>query len=182
VDITALAIDVDHLVRPGGLLDILEGLVPEQTTAAETGHRGKVAGALARRGCPGARTGRDCPPQLDLRHHPSPQDPPSPRHARGGEVIQAVLSRFRSQHQPRPCLAPAPEPTVRPLYGPCPVPPPKVSLIKEPHYRPGPAADPVLVRLHEDWYAAEALLLAGLMDATAATDPWTAARRTFGEG
>lgn len=46
--ITALAVDVDHLVRPGGLLDQLEELLPEQATDPQAGgtHH-KVTGSPA---------------------------------------------------------------------------------------------------------------------------------------
>ncbi|MBA9002026.1 hypothetical protein [Thermomonospora cellulosilytica] len=48
MDITALAVDVDHLVRPGGLLDQLEALVPEQATNPEnSGGHHKVTGSPA---------------------------------------------------------------------------------------------------------------------------------------
>lgn len=47
-DLAQLAIDVDHLVRPGGLLDKLEALLPEQVTDPSSGGtRRKVAGSPA---------------------------------------------------------------------------------------------------------------------------------------
>lgn len=47
-DLAQLAIDVDHLVRPGGLLDRLEALLPEQVTDPSSGGtRRKVAGSPA---------------------------------------------------------------------------------------------------------------------------------------
>lgn len=48
MDIVTLAVDVDHLARPGGILDRLEALLPEQATdpAGEPSHR-KVTGSPA---------------------------------------------------------------------------------------------------------------------------------------
>lgn len=48
MDITTLALDVDHLVRPGGLLDRLRALLPEQVTDPATvrAHQ-KVTGSPA---------------------------------------------------------------------------------------------------------------------------------------
>lgn len=45
--IANLSVDVDHLVRPGGILDTLEALLPEQATNPETGGRHKVTGSPA---------------------------------------------------------------------------------------------------------------------------------------
>jgi hypothetical protein len=46
--LAALAVDVDHLVRPGGILDTLEALLPEQVTdpTGEPSHQ-KVTGSPA---------------------------------------------------------------------------------------------------------------------------------------
>lgn len=48
MDITNLALDVDHLVRAGGILDQLEALLPEQVTDPQAGGaRPKVTGSPA---------------------------------------------------------------------------------------------------------------------------------------
>lgn len=44
-DLAQLAIDVDHLVRPGGLLDQLETLLPEQVADPAAARRHKLAGS-----------------------------------------------------------------------------------------------------------------------------------------
>lgn len=48
LDIAALAVDVDHLVRPGGILDTLEALLPEQVTdPAAIGAHQEITGSPA---------------------------------------------------------------------------------------------------------------------------------------
>jgi len=49
MDITTLAVDVDHLVRPGGILDQLEALLPEPVADPSTGTTShhKVTGSPA---------------------------------------------------------------------------------------------------------------------------------------
>lgn len=49
VHLVNLAVDVDHLVRPGGILDALEALLPEPVADPQTGggNRAKVSGSPA---------------------------------------------------------------------------------------------------------------------------------------